>query len=186
VWTIVEYMDHMGKKDTRADLKFSMKEHKNYVAEIVIASSDKECTSASGDGTTIVWDLTKGCRKTVVFANTLFKSVCYGEDELQIITCGTDHKIGYWETYDGSMIRELEGAKAGSIDFMDITTDQRMFVTGGEDKLLKLWRYREGDCTHVGKGHSANITRIRIAPDNRSIVSVSEDGAILQWRFPDC
>jgi len=184
MWDIVTYMDHMGKKETRADLRYSMKEHKNMVSDIIIASSDRECASASGDGTTIIWDLTKGSRKTVVFANTLFKSVCYGEDQLQVITCGTDHKIGYWETFDGSMIRELEGAKAGSINFMDITADQQMFVTGGEEKLIKLWRYREGDCTHVGRGHSANITRIRIAPDNRSVVSVSEDGAILQWKFP--
>jgi len=186
MWDIVTYMDHKGNKECRADLRHSMKEHKGVVSEIIIASSDKECASTSGDGTTIIWDLSKGSRKTVVFANTLFKSVCYGEDELQVITCGTDHKIGYWETYDGSMIRELEGAKAGSINFMDITADQKFFVTGGEEKLIKLWRYREGDCTHVGKGHSANIRRIRIAPDCRSIVSVSEDGAILQWRFPPC
>ena len=73
-----------------------------------------------------------------MFANTLFKSVCYGEEELQIITCGTDHKIGYWETFDGSMVRELEGAKAGAISFMDITTDKSYFVTGGEEKLLKV------------------------------------------------
>lgn len=80
----------------------------------------------------------KGSRKNVVFANTLFKSVCYGEEELQIITCGTDHKLGYWETYDGSMIRELEGAKAGAINSMDITADQHAFVTGGEEKLIKV------------------------------------------------
>ncbi|GFO02516.1 WD repeat-containing protein 16 [Plakobranchus ocellatus] len=162
-----------------------MKEHKNFVSEIVIRSNDKECASAGGDGTTIVWDLTKGNRKNVVFANTLFKSVCYGEEELQIITCGTDHKIGYWETFDGSVVRELEGAKAGAISFMDITTDKQFFVTGGEEKLLKLWLYREGEVTHVGRGHSASILRIRIAPDTKSIVSVSEDGAILQWKFPD-
>ncbi|CAL1528824.1 unnamed protein product [Lymnaea stagnalis] len=185
VWDVVVGVDHNGKKEMRANLRHSMKEHKNFVAQIVIRSNDKECASAGGDGTTIIWDLTKGIRKNVVFANTLFKSVCYGEEELQIITCGTDHKLGYWETYDGSMIRELEGAKAGAINFMDITADQRAFVTGGEEKLIKLWQYREGVVTHVGKGHSANIMRIRIAPDNKSIVSVSEDGAILQWRFPN-
>ncbi|GFS23246.1 cilia- and flagella-associated protein 52 [Elysia marginata] len=184
VWDLVVGTDLKGKKEIRAELRHSMKEHKNFVSEIVIRSNDKECASAGGDGTTIVWDLTKGSRKNVVFANTLFKSVCYGEEELQIITCGTDHKIGYWETFDGSVVRELEGAKAGAINFMDITADKSFFVTGGEEKLLKLWLYREGEVTHVGRGHSASILRIRIAPDNKSIVSVSEDGAILQWRVP--
>ncbi|KAH9519798.1 Cilia- and flagella-associated protein 52 [Bulinus truncatus] len=184
VWDLIVGTDHNGKKEMRAQLRFSMKEHKNFVSQIVIRSNDKECASAGGDGTTIIWDLTKGIRKNVVFANTLFKSVCYGEEELQIITCGTDHKLGYWETYDGSMIRELEAAKAGAINSLDISADQRTLVTGGEEKLIKLWLYREGVVTHVGQGHSASILRIRIAPDIRSIVSVSEDGAILQWRFP--
>ena len=40
----------------------------------------------------------------------------------------------YWETYDGSQIRELEGSQQGSIDGMDISTDGSQFVTGGDDK----------------------------------------------------
>lgn len=80
----------------------------------------------------------KGTRKNAVFANTLFKSVAFGEEELQILTCGTDRKLGYWETYDGSMIRELEGSKSGAINSLDMTADQRCFVTGGEEKLVKV------------------------------------------------
>uniref|UniRef100_A0A2C9JZG8 Cilia- and flagella-associated protein 52 n=1 Tax=Biomphalaria glabrata TaxID=6526 RepID=A0A2C9JZG8_BIOGL len=184
VWDIITGVDQNGKKEMRAQLRHSMKEHKNFVAQIVIRSNDKECASAGGDGTSIIWDLVKGIRKNVVFANTLFKSVCYGEEELQIITCGTDHKLGYWETYDGSMIRELEAAKAGAINSLDISSDHSALVTGGEEKLIKLWLYREGVVTHVGQGHSAAVLRVRIAPDTKSIISVSEDGAILQWRFP--
>lgn len=40
----------------------------------------------------------------------------------------------YWETYDGNQIRELDGSRQGSIDGMDISTDGRHFVTGGDDK----------------------------------------------------
>lgn len=42
-------------------------------------------------------------------------------------------------TYDGSAIRELDGTKTGSINAMDVSPDGRFFVTGGEDKLLKVW-----------------------------------------------
>ncbi|VDQ01461.1 unnamed protein product [Trichobilharzia regenti] len=47
-------------------------------------------------------------------------------------------KIGYWEVYDGSMIRQLDGSRSGSINGMDITTDGDTFVTGGNDKLVKV------------------------------------------------
>ena len=58
VWDLVFGTDLKGKKEIRAELRHSMKEHKNFVSEIVIRSNDKECASAGGDGTTIVWDLT--------------------------------------------------------------------------------------------------------------------------------
>ena len=73
-----------------------------------------------------------------MFANTLFKTIAYHPNECQIITSGTDRKIGYWENFDGSLIRELEGSKAGSVNGLDITSDGDYYVTGGNDKLVKV------------------------------------------------
>lgn len=33
-------------------------------------------------------------RSQVIFANTMFRAVCYRPDECQIITGGTDRKVG--------------------------------------------------------------------------------------------
>ncbi|KAK2514239.1 hypothetical protein Q9966_015826 [Columba livia] len=46
----------------------------------------------------------------------------------------------------------------------------------------KLWDYKEGTVTHVGVGHSGNITRLKICPANKYMVSVSADGAVLIWK----
>lgn len=55
---------------------------------------------------------------------------------------------------------------------------------GGDDHLVKLWDYKEGAVTHVGVGHSGSITRLKICPANKYIVSVSADGAVLIWKYP--
>lgn len=218
-------------------------------------------------------------RSQVLFANTLFKAVCYRPDESQVITGGTDRKVAYWETYDGSQIRELEGSDSGAINGMDVF--DKYFVTGSSDKLIKLWQYDEGQVTHIGKlyvhvcvvlhntqctctiylqyihcnyipvctctkyinhvtimingyngciecelhvtvylhnaavlirisplsfiaynclpitnlcffflltqgtGHSGEITRVKIAPNGKHMVSVSADGAIIRWKLPE-
>lgn len=166
------------------ELKETLKEHKGCVSDIKIRKDDAECVSASLDGTCIIWCLKKFVRRQIVFANTLFKCVCYNAEETQIITSGTDRKIGYWECFDGSLIRELDGAKTGSVNAMDISSDGEFFVTGGDDTLLKVWTYQEGSVVAVGAGHSATITRIKICPQRKFIASVSEDGAILIWKFP--
>ena len=46
-------------------------------------------------------------------------------------------QIGYWETYDGSQIREVDGSRSASINGMDIHGNQ--FLTGGGDKMIKVW-----------------------------------------------
>jgi len=162
----------------------AMKEHKGTVTCIKVRCNDSQCVTSSTDGTCIIWDLERYVRNQIIFANTMFKVVCYRPDESQIVTAGTDRKIGYWECYDGSPIRELDGTKSGAINGMDVSPDGNYFVTGGEDKLLKVWRYNEGEVTHVGIGHSGEITRLKICPYEKHIVSVGADGAILKWKFP--
>uniref|UniRef100_A0A8C7HXA9 Cilia- and flagella-associated protein 52 n=1 Tax=Oncorhynchus kisutch TaxID=8019 RepID=A0A8C7HXA9_ONCKI len=162
----------------------TMKEHKATVTSIKIKSNDKECVTASSDGACIIWDLVRFVRNQMVLANTLFRSVCYHPEEYQIITSGTDRKIGYWEVYDGSAIRELEGSLSGAINGMHISQSGQHFVTGGDEKLVKVWDYSEGEVTHVGVGHSGSITSVTISSDNGSMVSTSVDGAVLRWRYP--
>ncbi|XP_051491178.1 cilia- and flagella-associated protein 52 [Apus apus] len=162
-----------------------MKQHTAGVSCIKITKNDKECVTASLDGSCIIWDLVHFVRKQMILAKTLFKCVCYYPEEYQILTGGTDRKIGFWEVIDGSEVRSVEGSASGSINGMDITSSGTHFVTGGDDHLVKLWSYNEGEVTHVGVGHSGNISRLKISPENKYIVSVSADGAILIWKYPD-
>ncbi|XP_065065504.1 cilia- and flagella-associated protein 52-like [Rhopilema esculentum] len=175
---------NVGLNGSSYKMAGAMKEHKGTVTCIKVKSNDKECVTSSTDGTCIIWDLDRFVRNQIIFANTMFKAVCYHPDECQIITVGTDRKIGYWETYDGTQIRELDGTKSGSINGLDVSPDQMYFVTGGEDKLLKVWKYNEGEVTHLGIGHSGDIMRVKICPQQKHVVSVSADGAVLRWKFP--
>jgi len=47
-----------------------------------------------------------------------------------------------------------------------------------------VWDYNDGEVTHVGIGHTGGVTSVRISPDGRYIISVSNDGAIFRWKFP--
>ncbi|NXU47301.1 CFA52 protein, partial [Turnix velox] len=162
-----------------------LKEHVCAVSCIQIKKDDQECVTTSLDKTCIIWDIVRYARKQMFLANTVFKCVCYHPEGYQIITSGTDKKIAYWEVFDTAPIREVEGSESGTINGMDITSDGTHFVTGGNDHLVKVWDYKEGAVTHVGVGHSGNITRLKICPEKQHIVSVSADGAILLWKYPD-
>ena len=60
---------------------------------IKIRANNLECVSASDDGTCIIWDLNRFVRNQIIFANTLFKAVCYQPDETQLLSGGSDRKV---------------------------------------------------------------------------------------------
>ncbi|ORZ35673.1 quinon protein alcohol dehydrogenase-like superfamily [Catenaria anguillulae PL171] len=165
-------------------LENAMKEHKGTVTCIKIRKNNLECVSASSDGSCILWDLVRYVRNQVLFAPSFFKAVCYYPEENQLITAGTDRKVAYWEAYDGSLIREIEASMSDAINGLDMAQDGSRFVLGGSDKLVKVYRYEEGDVTHVGVGHSTDVLKLKISPDGKTIVSVSSDGSVMQWEWP--
>ena len=119
----------------------------------------------------------------VIFANTMFRAVCYGLNECQIITCGTDRKVSYWEVFDGSQVREIDGSKSSSINTLDVSQDGGYFVTGGDDRVIKVWKYMEGELVGYGIGHSGEVSKLVLCPQQKYIVSVSVDGGILIWEY---
>lgn len=77
-------------------------------------------------------------RRHMLRVNTLFKYVSYHPLEHQIISTGTDRKIGFWEAYDGSLIRELDGSLTDSVNAVDVSEDGVYIVSGGNDKIVKV------------------------------------------------
>ena len=78
------------------------------------------------------------CRRQMIRMNTLFKNVQYHPLEHQLLTTGTDRKLAYWETLDGSVMRELDGSVTGSVNALDVSADGMYFVCGGDDKMVKV------------------------------------------------
>ncbi|CAD6241390.1 GSCOCG00002716001-RA-CDS [Cotesia congregata] len=165
-------------------LKAILKEHRGPITSLHVSHNDEEVISSSTDGTCVIWDIIDCSRKQVIMGNTMFMSAKFHPNGLQVLTCGTDRKVGYWETLDGTIVREVEGSTIASINCIDISPDGAYFVTGGNDCLVKFWEYITGDITHVGTGHAAVITACRFSSNSMNVVTTSADGAVIIWKNP--
>jgi|Transcript_17783 WD40 repeat protein len=163
----------------------SLKEHRGRVWCIIVNGSDELAVSASADGSCIIWDLKTKTRSLCLFESTMFKNIVYHPDESQLLTTGSDRKVAYWDTFDGQAIRVLEASEEGEVTTLSISKSGSHYVSGGEERLLKLWDYDEGVCKYIGVGHSGTITSAKIAPDQTFIVSVGSEGAIFVWKMPE-
>jgi WD40 repeat protein len=161
----------------------SMKEHRGPVNCIRITKDNSQCISASSDGSCIVWDLERYVRLLAFFEPNVFESVLYHPDESQMLTCGSNHKITYWDATDGQAIRVIEGGD-GALTSLDVEPSGEFFVSGCEDKILKIWHYDEGLPVAIGKGHSGVIKAVKISPDQKTVVSVGSTGEIIFWEMP--
>lgn len=165
-------------------LESSLKEHRSRVSDIRINKQDSQAVSASYDGSCIIWDLKTHTRIMCLFESTMFKQLVYHPDESQLLTCGSDRKVTYWDCFDGQAIRMLDGSDSGELNALAVTEQGEHLVSGGEDKVVKLWDYDEGIIYFQGVGHSGGITKIAIAPNQQFFVSTGAEGGIFVWKMP--
>mmetsp|Transcript_21998 Transcript_21998/g.20006 ORF Transcript_21998/g.20006 Transcript_21998/m.20006 type:complete len:654 (-) Transcript_21998:75-2036(-) len=161
----------------------SLKEHRGPINALKVNKDSTQCISASSDGSCIIWDLIRYVRIIALFEPNVFESVLYHPDESQILTCGTNHKISYWDSTDAEAIRVIEGGD-GFMTSIDIEPEGEFFISGSEDKLVKIWLYDEGLPVAIGRGHSGLIKSVKFSPDLKSIVSVAATGEIIFWELP--
>ncbi|XP_058832264.1 cilia- and flagella-associated protein 52-like [Topomyia yanbarensis] len=162
-----------------------LKEHYGPIESVHINNFDTEVVSASRDGSCVIWDLIRLTRKHVIFAHTQFIAAQYYPTGVQILTAGSDKLIGYWEAFDGSLVREVEGSKSGPINAIDMNMTGEHFVSAGTDQIVRLWDYQLGEEVAVGIGHASAITSARYSPNGKFLVTGSTDGGIFVWTVPE-
>lgn len=100
----------------------ALKEHKGPISSIEVHRLGHEAISSSSDGTCVVWDIVRFTRLSIMFSSTVFTCAKYHPNDVHLLTCGTNRCIGYWESLDGSLIREIEGSSASSLNSLDVTS----------------------------------------------------------------
>jgi len=84
---------------------------------------------------------------------------------------------------DGTAVRILDGSETAAVNTLNLTSDGEYFVSGGADKVVRVWHYDEGYCLRVGLAHSGIISKCLVSPDQKNIVSVGDEGAIMIWKM---
>ena len=92
-------------------------------------------------------------------------------------------QVTYWDVFDGQAIRIVDGSDTATVTALAIDRDGEAIISGGEDKLVRLWGYDEGHCYFVGVAHSGAVTQVAVTPDRSKIVSVGAEGGIFIWDY---
>lgn len=77
-------------------------------------------------------------RKHILYANTQFTCAQFDPTGVQVLATGTNRRISYWEVFDATLVREIEGSAKGAINSLSINSSGEFFATGGNDEIVKV------------------------------------------------
>jgi len=180
----------LSKDQTTPGYAFrSLKGHSHFVSDCVVSSDGQFAISSSWDKSMRLWDLTKGTTtKRFQQHEKDVLSVAISNDNRQILSGSRDKTIKLWNTLGKDMYtfgRDNEGHQGwvSAVRFSPATTQQPvpLIVSGGWDRVVKVWNLTT--CKHLKNfiGHTGFITSVCVSPDSSLCASGGKDGTAMLW-----
>eukprot|EP01112_Ceratiomyxa_fruticulosa_P008724 TRINITY_DN2260_c0_g1_i1.p1 TRINITY_DN2260_c0_g1~~TRINITY_DN2260_c0_g1_i1.p1 ORF type:complete len:540 (+),score=121.37 TRINITY_DN2260_c0_g1_i1:107-1726(+) len=108
-------------------------------------------------------------------------SLNWSPDAVTLATGSEDHTVRIWDirSKDLKYVLPAHSALISCVKFQK--TDGRFLVTGGFDKLVKVWNSKDWSPIVSLAGHEARITDVDISHDSKTILSSSFDRTWKLW-----
>jgi len=165
--------------------KRALKGHSHFVQDVVISSDGQFALSGSWDGTLRLWDITTGSTTRRFVGHTKdVLSVAFSVDNRQIVSGSRDKTIKLWNTLGECKytIGDPEGHKewVSCVRFSPVTTNP-IIVSGGWDKVVKVWSLNTCKLKNNLIGHTGYINTVTVSPDGSLCASGGKDGVAMLW-----
>jgi RNA polymerase sigma factor (sigma-70 family) len=169
--------------------------HQRAIGSVAFSPDGKTLATGSWDETLRLWDAANG-KEQRSFRLTFGVQVTFIPDG-KTLAAGSDNGVVHtWDAATGKELRRFSTHKGGlghlvfaadgktcistGVNRLDIASD-RNTSTSTSDKLIRRWRVDTG--TEIGRfeGLEQAATRLALAPDGRTMVSVSPDKTARLW-----
>ncbi|PYP84488.1 MAG: hypothetical protein DMF61_19980 [Blastocatellia bacterium AA13] len=113
-------------------------------------------------------------------------SAIFSPDDRYIITRSyTNAAVQFWDRNTGKLSRELEASEVplSSVDVSPAlaVSPHGRYMAVGADRTVELWDVRTGRRLSAFEGHDLPVTSVAFSPDNRYVVSGSDDNTARIW-----
>jgi len=162
-----------------------LKGHSHFVSDVVVSSCGQFAVSASWDKTLRLWDLERGVTTTRFVGHKHdVLSVAFSADNRQIISASRDKTIKLWNTLGESKWtqdgKDCHSEWVSTVRFSP-TTNNPVIVSGGWDKVVKVWHLSNFQIKSNFYGHTGYINSVTVSPDGSLAASGGQDGQAKLW-----
>lgn len=128
------------------------------------------------------WDLESQEKTEFAGHESWVRAIGFSTRPNTLITGGYDGRI-VWTPLDTEApkpSRTLE-AHDGWIRALDVSPDEALLATVGNDLIARVWKTTTGELVHELPGHESHIYNVRFHPDGRHLVTADLKGKLIDW-----
>ena len=182
------------KADT-GELRFTIDGHGAKVQRVAFSPDGKTLLSGSADRTARLWSVEDGRPIATVKAHQQrVYDVGFSADGKKFITASWEKSAKVWDVetvQDVAVLRRTPvpavssvatlKAHEGGATFVTIAPDGKTLVTGGEDRLVRLWDMSSGELLETLKRHGHKLSSGAVSPDGSTLATGDDAGVIPLW-----
>ncbi|MCI0640099.1 MAG: serine/threonine protein kinase [Gemmataceae bacterium] len=172
------------------DLVRSFPAHNDWINQIAVHPHGNAPFAASvgSDRWLRVWDYKSGKQSGSCQLKQGGRYVMFTRDGKHLLVSAGSGDAGFLSLHDarsGALIRQFQplGGTMGAPYQVDISRDQKWVVSGGVDNLIHLWDMASGKELVRISGHTAYLEGVAFTPDNRHLITCSQDRTVRVWEI---
>jgi WD40 repeat protein len=142
--------------------------------------------SGGADGIAFAWDATS--RKPVgefQAGNSPVNDIHILANQESLIVTQADNAARVWPLKWKASDPESVFIHKASVECAWTSQDNTLMASGGADKIVHLWLLAAGRELVQFRGHEGSVSRVLIAPDNKTVISFGDEDSIRVWKIPE-
>ncbi len=183
-----------GREDILSGISFWSFDNHRIVMDIygsletdsIAIDPSEQFYASSSFGEVTIWD-SKRLKRLWVFKtglqhlSTEDKGTVKFSPDGSITAFSIYNQIFIWNTKNKQLLNKIEDStRINCIAFMP---DGKHLISGGENKIVKMWNIISGDCLRQFEGHTGVISTLSVSNDGQFIISAGYDKDIRLWNI---
>jgi WD40 repeat protein len=134
------------------------------------------------DNTARLWDPERPTEPRLLQGHTAtISAASFSQDGSRVATASKDKTTRIWKTQGTDPPVVLQDPDGQAVVAVTLSSDAALVATGAPDGLIRVWHADGSGKPRALAGHTGAITVLAFGPEDRQLISGSEDGTARVW-----